>query len=474
VKIGPYTVLGVLGEGGMGRVYLGRTDKGARVALKVIRSDLAADREFRARFRQEIDAASRVRSPRTVAVLGADPDAESPWLATEYVPAPSLRDAVADHGPLPADAVRLLGVGLAEALEAIHGAGVVHRDLKPPNVLLADDGPRVIDFGIARAADATAVTRTGTVIGTPGYIAPEQITHGGASPEADVFGLGGLLLHAATGRAPFGTGDAAAVLYRVLHVDPDLSGVPPRIAPTVAACLDRDPARRPHPRQVREALTAGAVATPGPGWLPAPTTAPPPLPPPVPAGPSRSSRSLAAAALVLLAVAGLGAMFSLGGDRLPPTPTSLPTPTATPATPTAAPSTPPVSTAPTSTPPPVAEQVFADATGFSTPSGNIACLVAGAEARCDIVDSAWPDDVRPGRPPDCAGAFGDALAVSGTDRGDFVCHGDTVLGSGPTLDYGQAIRVGGTACTSRESGVECRVDATRHGFSISRTRYTLF
>jgi serine/threonine protein kinase len=174
VKIGPFTVLGVLGEGGMGRVYLGRTDKGARVALKVIRSDLAADREFRARFRQEIDAASRVRSPRTVAVLGADPDAESPWLATEYVPAPSLRDAVADHGPLPADAVRLLGVGLAEALEAIHGAGVVHRDLKPPNVLLADDGPRVIDFGIARAADATAVTRTGTVIGTPATSPPNR------------------------------------------------------------------------------------------------------------------------------------------------------------------------------------------------------------------------------------------------------------------------------------------------------------
>ena len=173
-----------------------------------------------------------------------------------------------------------------------------------------------------------------------------------------------------------------------------------------------------------------------------------------------------------------GAMFSFGGDRLPPTPTFLPTPTAiptaTPATATAAASTAPASPAPTSAPPPVAEQVFADATGFSTPSGNIACLVADAEARCDIVDSAWPDDVRPGRPPDCAGAFGDALAVSGEDRGDFVCHGDTVAGSGPTLDYGQALRVGGTVCTSRESGVECRIDDTRHGFSISRTRYSLF
>ena len=219
--VGPFTVLRLLGEGGMGQVHLGRSPDGALAAVKVIRADLAADREFRARFRQEVELASRVRSPRTVAVLAADPHAAAPWLATEYVPAPSLREVVGAHGPLPADALRRLGAGLAEGLTAIHAAGVVHRDLKPGNVLLAEDGPRIIDFGIARAADGTMLTRTGAVIGTPGFIAPEQVLHHATGPEADVFALGGLLLYAATGRSPFGEGEPAVVLYRALHLEAD-------------------------------------------------------------------------------------------------------------------------------------------------------------------------------------------------------------------------------------------------------------
>jgi len=225
--VGGFTLTRLLGEGGMGRVYLGRGRSGI-AAVKVVRSDLAGDPEFRARFGHEIEAASRVRSRYTAALLGADAEGDPPWLATEYVPAPSVREAVGLHGPMPVEQVRMLGIGLAEALTAIHAAGIVHRDLKPANVLLGADGPKVIDFGIARAADATVLTRTGAVVGSPGFIAPEQITHARSEPAGDVFALGGVLAYAATGRPPFGSGDLNALLYRTVHTDPDLSGIPSR------------------------------------------------------------------------------------------------------------------------------------------------------------------------------------------------------------------------------------------------------
>jgi hypothetical protein len=388
---------------------------------------------------------------------------------------------------LPAGALRLLGVGLAEALVAIHAAGVVHRDLKPGNVLLADDGPRLIDFGIARAADATALTRTGAVIGTPGYIAPEQVEHGVAGPASDVFALGGLLLHAATGRPPFGEGGAAVVLYRVLHTEPDLQGVPPELAATVAACLQRDPARRPDPHTLVAGLS-GRGPLPPPPHRGAPTTvgAPVPRPPapvtpplaaPVPARPRRRGLAAAAVVLALLLAGGMALLLRPDPGSGGTTSTgAVPTPPASStASSTAAPTRSAAPTPEDASAQPAAEQVVRDfptATGFTTPSGNIACLVLPDGARCDIADKDW-GDTEPGRPPDCTQAFGDALEVSGTGRGDFVCHGDTVFGS-PTLPYGETIRVGDAECDSRENGVECRVLSTRHGFAMSRTRYTLF
>ncbi|MCB5165429.1 bifunctional serine/threonine-protein kinase/ABC transporter substrate-binding protein [Streptomyces bambusae] len=266
--IGGHRLLGRLGAGGMGTVYLGRTPAGILVALKVIRAEHAADPGFRARFRREAAIAARVRSPWVVEVTGADPEAREPWLATPFVPAPSLAEAVALHGPLPVPTVRILGARLAEALTAVHDAGMVHRDVKPGNILLALDGPRLIDFGIARLSGGTALTVTDALVGTPGYLAPEQAraTGPGAGPAADVFALGCVLCFAATGRGPFGTGHPAAVVYRTVHDDPGLDAVPAELAATVAACLAKDPGLRPTAEEVRRTLTA--AADPARDWLP--------------------------------------------------------------------------------------------------------------------------------------------------------------------------------------------------------------
>jgi hypothetical protein len=244
-QAGPYLLTGRIGSGGMGRVYLATGPDGEQVAVKVIRPDFADDTEFRLRFRHEVAAARRVHGRFTAEVVAADVDGDRPWLGTEYVPGPSLRDAVAERGPMPPDAVLLLAAGLAEALRAVHDAGLVHRDLKPANVLLADDGPRVIDFGIARAADDTNLTTTGVHIGSPRFTAPEQAVGRPVSAATDVFSLGMVLTFAATGGTPFGDGDAHVLLYRVAHEPPDLSGLPPELRPLVSACLDKDPDKRP-------------------------------------------------------------------------------------------------------------------------------------------------------------------------------------------------------------------------------------
>jgi eukaryotic-like serine/threonine-protein kinase len=312
--IGPYTLLRVLGEGGMGRVHLARTDKGARVAVRVIRAEVA-DPAYRARLREELDLVSGVRSPRLAAVIDADIDGDVAWVASEYIPAPSLRDVVDGHGPLPVHGVRLLGIGLAEALGAVHGAGLVHRGLHPGNVLVTHDGPRLTDVGIARAAVATPVTHAGALVGSPGYTAPEQVVHGAGGAAADVFGLGGVLLYAATWHDPFGPGDSAAVLHRVLHADPNLGGVSADVAPVVAACLHRDPARRPDPHQVREVLAA--AHTRAAAAAAATTEAPPPAPPTRIRG--RRVASVAAGSAVLL-----GLLALVGADAGPGRPQQQP------------------------------------------------------------------------------------------------------------------------------------------------------
>ncbi|MEU2237148.1 bifunctional serine/threonine-protein kinase/ABC transporter substrate-binding protein [Streptomyces vietnamensis] len=265
-----YRLLGRLGTGGMGVVYLARSAGGALAALKLIRAEHAADPGFRARFRREATAAERITGRWVVRVLGADPEAREPWLATEYVPGPSLAEAVALHGALPEPTVRALGARLADALDGMHAAGLVHRDVKPGNVLLALDGPRLIDFGIARVSGATALTATDAMIGTPGFLAPEQARVAGADevgPAADVFSLGCVLAYALTGRRPFGTGGVAAVVYRTVHEEPDLDGLPGPLLPLVEACLAKDAVDRPSATEVRDAL--GPYEGPAAGdWLP--------------------------------------------------------------------------------------------------------------------------------------------------------------------------------------------------------------
>ncbi len=245
-RIGPYVILGRLGAGAMGQVYLGRSAAGRLVAVKTIKVDLAEEAGFRTRFAQEVAAARRVSGFFTAAVVEADPEADLPWLATAYVPAPSLARLVKACGPLPVGTVRWLAAGCAEALESIHGAGLVHRDLKPSNVLVAPDGPRVIDFGVARAAERMGVTTSRGAVGTPAYMAPEQArdTHQ-ASAASDVYALGATLLFAATGHPPYQGDTVMDVLARLATEEPDLSGLPGELTGLIAACLRRVPRERP-------------------------------------------------------------------------------------------------------------------------------------------------------------------------------------------------------------------------------------
>ena len=278
-SMGPYRLLGRLGAGGMGQVFLGRSAGGRLVAVKVIRPELAGEPGFRARFAREVAAARTVCGLFTAPVADADVQGPVPWLATAYVAGPSLADAVDAQGPLPVASVLTLAAGLAEGLEAIHAAGLVHRDLKPSNVLLAEDGPRVIDFGISRAAEASVLTQTGTVMGSPGFMSPEQAQGREVGAPSDVFSLGAVLTFAATGQGPFGTGATPALIYRVVHQQPDTAGLPRPIRPLVERCLAKDPGQRP---ATTDLLAALGNPQPAEDWLPAPLTdvfsryAPPP------------------------------------------------------------------------------------------------------------------------------------------------------------------------------------------------------
>ncbi|GGZ15648.1 serine/threonine-protein kinase [Streptomyces poonensis] len=270
--VGSYRLLGRLGSGGMGRVYLGRSAGGRTVAVKIVHPHFALDDEFRARFRREVEAARRVGGAWTAPVLDADPEAPVPWVATAYAAGPSLTSAVADHGPLPPHSVRVLGAGLAEALSAVHALGLVHRDVKPSNVLLTVDGPVLIDFGIARATDGTAsLTSTGVSIGSPGYMSPEQILGKGVTGAADVFSLGAVLAYAATGEPPFPGDSSAALLYKVVHEEPELGSLEGGLRELVERCLRKEPGERPGPGEVARLLAPeGAARAVSAGWLPGP------------------------------------------------------------------------------------------------------------------------------------------------------------------------------------------------------------
>ncbi|MEU2022095.1 serine/threonine-protein kinase [Streptomyces sp. NPDC016469] len=251
-EVAGYRIAARLGAGGMGRVYLSHTEDGRAVAVKVVRPELADDPGFRKRFGREIRAARRVHGTYTAELIDADAEGAPPWLATLYVPGPSLTQAVTRHGPLPVPALLWLMAGMAEALRAIHAEGIVHRDLKPSNVLLAPDGPRVIDFGIALAADGTSYTTTGHPIGTPSYMAPEQASGEGATAASDVFALAQTAAFAALGKPLYGDGPGVYVLYRIIHSEPDLTLLPEPLRPLFARCLAADPAERPAPAEIAE------------------------------------------------------------------------------------------------------------------------------------------------------------------------------------------------------------------------------
>ncbi|MGW6989625.1 protein kinase domain-containing protein [Streptomyces sp. NPDC054946] len=281
---GRYRLVGRLGQGGMGVVYLGRSRSGRAVAVKVVRPELSTEPGFRRRFADEVAAARRVGGFHTAPVVDADPDGEPAWLVTAFVPGPTLQAVLARVGSLPLDTLTVLAAGLAEALEAIHRAGVIHRDLKPANIIVAEDGPRVIDFGIARALDGTSLTQTGLQIGTPGFLAPEQLTGGGAlTPAVDMFALGVVLTQAAGG-TPFGDGPSAARHFKVVYEEPDLTAVPAELREAIAACLSKDPAARPTPSAFLATLTVRHPD--GGSWLPEAATqllpSPEPAMPPTP------------------------------------------------------------------------------------------------------------------------------------------------------------------------------------------------
>ena len=262
-QVGAYRLLGRLGGGGMGQVFLGRSRGGRPVAVKLVRPELADDARFRERFAAEVAAARRVGGFYTAQVVDADPYADPPWLVTAYVPGPSLEQAIQAHGALPSATVCVLGAGLAEGLAAIHECGLVHRDLKPGNVILAEDGPRVIDFGIARVLDATHYTSS--IIGTPPFMSPEQTRGLEIGPASDVFSFGSVLVYASTGRTPFGAGPTDPLIYRIRHDPPDLTGLPTQLTDLIASCLAKDPAERPSLTTILDHLAAPHIAN---RWLP--------------------------------------------------------------------------------------------------------------------------------------------------------------------------------------------------------------
>lgn len=268
-RIGAFRVLGRLGDGATAEVYLAAGPSGRAVAVKVIRAQFARDPLFRRRFARELAAARTVQGTYSAAVVGADPHAERPWMASEYLPGPSLAQVVANNGPLPARVVLAMAAGIAEALRVFHAAGVVHRDLKPTNVILTGQGPKVIDFGIAQCFDGTTLTATGVQLGTAGFTAPEQAEGRRVTPAADIFALGCTLAVAATGRSPFGDGASTSVLYRIVHNEPDeeaLACADKQLRDLIKRCLSKDPERRPAPEQI-VAQCAGLTLT-EPGWLP--------------------------------------------------------------------------------------------------------------------------------------------------------------------------------------------------------------
>ncbi|MFI9171142.1 serine/threonine-protein kinase [Streptomyces lincolnensis] len=326
---GHYRLESSLGSGGMGVVHIARSTSGMKLAVKIVHAEFARDPEFRGRFRQEVAAARRVSGAFTASVVDADPEADRPWMATLFIPGPTLSDHVKQNGPMPSSQLRRLMAGLAEALRDIHRVGVVHRDLKPSNVLLAEDGPKVIDFGISRPKDSELRTETGKLIGTPPFMAPEQFRRPReVGPAADIFALGSVLVHAATGRGPFDSDSPYVVAYQVVHDEPDLTGVPENLAPLIARCLAKEPEDRPTPDELMRELRSVAASYDTQAFIPAQRTSaeePPEAQEPPEAEPEPLARrkgvrrraALVAGAVAVLACGVLASVQLIGQDPVP-------------------------------------------------------------------------------------------------------------------------------------------------------------
>ncbi|MFJ6389675.1 serine/threonine-protein kinase [Streptomyces sp. NPDC091972] len=315
---GHYRLESFLGSGGMGVVHVARSTSGMKLAVKIVHAEFARDPEFRGRFRQEVAAARKVSGAFTASVVDADPDAERPWMATLFIPGPTLSDEVKRNGPMAPAELRRLMAGLAEALRDIHRVGVVHRDLKPSNVLLAEDGPKVIDFGISRPKDSELRTETGKLIGTPPFMAPEQFRRPReVGPAADVFALGSVMVHAATGRGPFDSDSPYVVAYQVVHDEPDLTGVPANLAPLIMRCLAKEPEDRPTPDELMRELRSVAASYDTQAFIPAQRTGEVPRPEPKEeAAPRRrpSRKAVLASVAVVLVLAGVFVSLQWLGD----------------------------------------------------------------------------------------------------------------------------------------------------------------
>ncbi|MGV9242750.1 serine/threonine-protein kinase [Streptomyces sp. NPDC003710] len=309
---GQYRLESRLGSGGMGVVHLARSTSGLKLAVKVVHAEFAKNPEFRGRFRQEVAAARRVSGAFTAPVVDADPEAARPWMATLFIPGPTLSDHVKRNGPMESAQLRRLMAGLAEALRDIHRVGVVHRDLKPSNVLLAEDGPKVIDFGISRPKDSELRTETGKLIGTPPFMAPEQFRRPReVGPAADIFALGSVLVHAATGRGPFDSDSPYVVAYQVVHDEPDLTGVPEDLAPLVLRCLAKEPEERPTPDELMRELRSVAASYDTQAFIPAQRASDVPVPEPRVEEPKRRPRGLLKRLAPVRRVALVAGAFSL-------------------------------------------------------------------------------------------------------------------------------------------------------------------
>jgi predicted Ser/Thr protein kinase len=459
--IGPFRIIGRLGAGGMGHVLLGEDPRGARVACKVVRREIAAEPGFRERFRREVEIVRASPPTVTARYVDADPHADRPWLATEFIDGPSLRQVVQERGPLPLDQALPLLHSIASALAALHGAGVVHRDLTPSNVLLDATGPRLIDFGISRALGAMSMTITGQVLGTPSYMSPEQIESArGAGPASDVFALGSLITYLTTGRSPFEAGSVAATLYNVAHGAPDLDGVPAPLHDLVRTCLEKDPSRRPDIRHLVTALAsldpavdpAGTRRTVRPRPARTRTLRSPRARRPGPRPARHRGRGPALAALALAAVGATAVVLSTGAFPLP-----------APAVPGGAGG---VIDAE------VDDRFGTDGPVFASPTGNIACAITADGARCDVVERSW---VLPPRPDGCTSTYGTGVVLQPGRPGQLSCTGDALAAAGlEVLAYGSAVRYTGITCTSRETGVRCEEAGSAHGFEVARAAYRVF